>query len=66
VDKRTLAAYLSCSVRSLNTLVAEGMPHAILVGKVKFRVSEVEAWLEASGRLERRGSLVAPEHLEAA
>jgi hypothetical protein len=34
------------------------MPHAIVFGKVKFRVSEAEPWLEEHGRLERRGDQV--------
>ena len=51
LDKRGLAEHLSCSVRSIQTALAEGMPHAIIFGRVKFRVSEVEPWLEARGHL---------------
>ena len=38
LDKRALAAHLSCSVRSIETAVADGMPHAVIFGRVKFRV----------------------------
>ncbi len=31
------------------------MPHAVIFGRVKFRVSEVEPWLEARGHLTRVG-----------
>lgn len=57
LDKRGLAAYLACSVRSIESAVAEGMPHAIIFGRPKFQTSGVEAWLEQTGRLERRGTL---------
>lgn len=53
LDKRGLAAHLSCSVRSIQTALTEGMPHAIIFGRVKFRVSQVEPWLEAHGHLAR-------------
>jgi len=53
LDKRGLAQHLACSVRSIQTALAEGMPHAIIFGRVKFRVSEVEPWLEARGHLVR-------------
>jgi hypothetical protein len=58
LDKRGLAEYLSCSVRSVESAVAEGCPHAIIFGRVKFRAPEVEAWLEQAGHLERRGNQV--------
>jgi hypothetical protein len=53
LDKRGLAAHLCCSVRSIQTALAEGMPHAVIFGRVKFRVSDVEPWLEACGYLIR-------------
>jgi hypothetical protein len=55
LDKRGLAEHLSCSVRSIQTALAEGMPHAVIFGRVKFRVSEVEPWLEDHGHLVRPG-----------
>ena len=53
LDKRALAAHLACSIRSIQTALADGMPHAVIFGRVKFRVSEVEPWLEANGHLTR-------------
>jgi hypothetical protein len=53
LDKRALAEHLACSVRSIQTVLAEGCPHAVVFGRVKFRVSEVEPWLEAHGHLVR-------------
>jgi hypothetical protein len=55
LDKRGLAAHLSCSVRSIELAIVDGLPHAIIFGRAKFRASEVEAWLQATGRLERCG-----------
>jgi hypothetical protein len=58
LDKRGLADHLSCSVRSIEAALAEGLPHAVIFGRVKFQVSEVEPWLEQNGRLKRRGRIV--------
>jgi hypothetical protein len=55
LDKRGLAEHLACSVRSIQTALTEGLPHAVIFGRVKFRVSEVEPWLEAHGHLVRHG-----------
>jgi hypothetical protein len=55
LDKRELATYLSCSPKSIQRAVAEGMPHAILFGKIKCRISEVEPWLQSHGHLELAG-----------
>ena len=55
LDKRGLAEHLACSVRSIEPAVAEGMPHAVIFGRVKFQVAEVETWLERTGHLQRRG-----------
>jgi hypothetical protein len=60
LDKRRLAAHLSCSVRSVESALAEGCPHAVIFGRPKFRVSEVEPWLERTGHLERRGDSLSP------
>ena len=57
LDKRQLAEHLACSVRSIQTALAEGCPHALIFGRVKFRVSEVEPWLEANGHLQRPSRL---------
>ena len=58
LDKRQLAQHLSCSTRSIEHAVVAGMPHAIIFGRVKFRASETEAWLEQTGRLDRRGTTI--------
>jgi hypothetical protein len=55
LSKQDLARHFACSVRSVEFAVADGMPHAIVFGRVKFRASEAEIWLEKNGRLERRG-----------
>jgi len=55
LDKRGLAEHLSCSVRWIEQRMTEGMPHAIIAGRVKFRASEVEAWLVAKGYVQRVG-----------
>ena len=55
LDKRELAEHLACSLRSIQTALAEGLPHARIFGRTKFRVSEVEVWLEQRGHLQRRG-----------
>jgi hypothetical protein len=56
LDKRRLADHLCCSVRSVETAQAEGMPHAVIFGRPKYRVSEVEPWLEEHGYLTRAGA----------
>lgn len=58
LDKKGLARHLACSVRSIEFAIVDGMPHTIIFGRVKFRASEVEIWLERNGRLERRGETV--------
>jgi hypothetical protein len=54
-DKRAIAAYFGCSVRSIERRMVEGMPHAEILGRAKFRVPEVEPWLEEHGYLKRKG-----------
>jgi hypothetical protein len=58
LDKRGLASHLACSVRSIEHAVNDGMPHAIIFGRVKFQVADVEPWLEQRGHLQRRGEPV--------
>jgi hypothetical protein len=53
LDKRGLAEHLCCSIRSIQTALTEGLPHAVIFGRVKFQVSQVEPWLEAHGHLVR-------------
>lgn len=66
LDKHALAQHLSCSVRSIEGIVHLGVPHAIMFGRLKFRASEVEAWLASTGQLKRRGTLPTPDQQEAA
>jgi hypothetical protein len=54
LDRKKLAAHYSCSVRSIELALAEGMPHAIAFGRVKFQVSAVEPWLVEQGYIEPR------------
>ena len=53
LDRKRLADHYSCSVRSIELAIDEGMPCAVIFGRKKFRVSEVEPWLEDAGHLRR-------------
>ena len=55
LDKRGIAAHLSCSVRTIERRIEEGLPHRYIMGRARFRASEVEAWLERNGYSERKG-----------
>jgi hypothetical protein len=57
LDKRGCARHFAVSVRTVEAWLAAGCPHVRLAGRSKLRASEVERWLAASGRLERRGEL---------
>jgi hypothetical protein len=52
LDKSGLAEHFSCSVRTVESWRAEGMPHKTIAGKVKFRAPEAECWLEQHGLFE--------------
>ena len=54
LDRKKLADHYSCSVRSIELAVSEGMPSALVFGRRKFRLSEVEPWLTEHGYIERR------------
>lgn len=54
-DKRRFAAYFDTSIRTVERWMAEGMPHAVIGGKIKFKLEESEPWLERTGKLERKG-----------
>lgn len=54
-DKHGLAEHLCCGVRWIEGRMAEGMPHAEIAGRVKFKVAEAEPWLYEHGFIERRG-----------
>jgi hypothetical protein len=53
LDRRALAEHLGCSVRSVELRMADGMPCWKVMGRVKFRVSEVEPWLRDNGHIVR-------------
>jgi hypothetical protein len=53
LTKAALASHLGCGVRFLEYRMAEGLPFALIAGRVKFKVSEVEPWLEQRGHLTR-------------
>lgn len=55
LTKKELAKQLGCGVRYIEYRQAEGMPHAVIAGRVKFRQSEAEGWLEQHGHLVRCG-----------
>ncbi len=59
LDKRGLARHLVCSVRWIEARMEEGLPHVHIAGRAKFRISEVEPWLESHGHIERRGEAAA-------
>lgn len=56
ISKADLAAHLRLSVRSVDRMVADGLPHAVVLGRVRVHASEVEAWLEDRGLMGRIGS----------
>ena len=56
-DKRAVAAHFACSVRWIERRMEDGLPHRHIAGRAKFRVSEVELWLEAHGHIELRGEV---------
>lgn len=58
LDKPGLAEHLSCSVRWIERRMEDGMPHTHIAGRAKFKVSEVEPWLESHGHIERLGEAV--------
>ncbi|MGH2955298.1 MAG: hypothetical protein ACRD2Z_10150 [Thermoanaerobaculia bacterium] len=53
LDKQGLAEHLACGVRWIEDRIAEGMPCALIAGRRKFRISEVEPWLERAGHIKR-------------
>lgn len=55
LHKHALAQHLGCSVRWIEYRLEEGMSHALIAGRVKFRASVVERWLAERGYLEQRG-----------
>lgn len=54
-DKLGIAEHYSCGVRWIESRMEEGMPYAYIAGRAKFRVSEVDPWLDAHGFIDRAG-----------
>jgi hypothetical protein len=52
-DKHGIAEHFACGVRWIEARMVEGMPHTYIAGRAKFRVSEVEPWLERHGFIKR-------------
>lgn len=50
LSKRQLAQHLGFSERWVELRVKAGMPHKRFGGRLRFRASEVEAWLEMEER----------------
>lgn len=57
VDRQELETFIGRAVKErwLRYRVKEGMPHYLIGGKMRFRISETVAWLERHGHIERRG-----------
>lgn len=49
LDKKGLAAFFRCSVRTIEVWVAAGAPIPLVAGSRIGRASEVEAWAKANG-----------------
>lgn len=54
-DKKGIATKFSCSVRWIEERMREGLPHFEIAGRTKFRLEEVERWLDQRGEIKRRG-----------
>lgn len=53
LDTKGLEAYSACSERWIENCMADGMPHVKIAGRIKFKASEVEPWLEENRHMER-------------
>jgi hypothetical protein len=53
LTKPQLCDHLGCSERWIENRMAEGMPAWKIAGRIKFKVSEVEPWLQENGHMER-------------
>jgi hypothetical protein len=56
-DRQGLARHFACSLPMIDAAVHDGMPYSVIFGRKKFHASEVEDWLERTGRLEHRGEV---------
>lgn len=57
VDKSYLAVHFDCDEDAIDAATACGMPHAIILGELRFRVSEAEAWVKRRGRVKIRTAI---------
>jgi hypothetical protein len=57
VELDELSDFLGHAVKErwVRARVAEGMPHHLIGGKIRFRLSEALPWLERHGHVQRRG-----------
>lgn len=55
LGKKGIAAHFDASVRWIEERMTEGLPHAHIAGRAKFKVSEAEPWLASHGHIDRRG-----------
>jgi hypothetical protein len=55
LDKAGFANLLDCSVSWIEKRMAEGMPHELVAGRVKFVPHRSESWLVEHGFIEQRG-----------
>jgi hypothetical protein len=46
LSKTEVAKHFSCSTRSVEIAMRDGLPYRQLFGRSKFRASEVQAWLD--------------------
>jgi hypothetical protein len=53
LDTKGLEAYSASSERWIENCMADGMPHVKIAGRIKFKASEVEPWLEENRHMER-------------
>jgi hypothetical protein len=56
-DKHGIAEHFACGIRWIEARMVEGMPHTYIAGRAKFRVSEVEPWLDRHGFIEWGGEV---------
>lgn len=55
LTKAAAARFWGCSERTIEYAMKDGLPHATIFGRPKFRPSECEPWLEQNGLLVRSG-----------
>jgi hypothetical protein len=60
VDKEALCVMLSVCKRTIDNLLARGMPHRNYAG-VRFCPTEVRQWIDANYRVQRRRAVRKPQ-----